>query len=105
MNEVLDKITAETICGTDINKLQSIGMTFKKAVSNNDENNDVDFITQEEYKGMVGRDKVPYGFLESGKSSEEHVMVHSGIPRKFKVTTTWTDKQGDNHSKEQIVMV
>ncbi|MHB9944121.1 hypothetical protein CF095_01720 [Clostridium botulinum] len=65
----------------------------------------VDFIIQEEYKGIVWRDKVLYEFLESSKSFEEHVMVHSSAPRKFKVTTTWTDKQGDNHSKEQIVTV
>lgn len=31
MNEALDEITVETICGTDINKLQRFGMTFKKA--------------------------------------------------------------------------
>ncbi|WP_416173597.1 DNA-3-methyladenine glycosylase family protein, partial [Clostridium perfringens] len=31
MNEALDEITVETICGTDINKLRRFGMTFKKA--------------------------------------------------------------------------
>jgi hypothetical protein len=65
----------------------------------------VDFMIPEEYKGMVWRNKVPYEFLESGKNFEEHVMVHSGTPNKFKVTTTWTDKQGIPYSKEQIVTV
>lgn len=66
---------------------------------------DVDFIIEEEYKEMVWRDKVPYEFLESGKSFEEYVMVHSGTPRKFKVTTIWKDKEGTEYSKEQIVTV
>lgn len=65
----------------------------------------VDFKIPEEYKGMVWREKVPYEFLESGKNFEEHVMVHFGTPNKFKVTTTWTDKQGIPYSKEQIVTV
>jgi len=65
----------------------------------------VDFIIPNEYKGMVWRDKVPYEFLESGKNFEEHVLVHNGTPNKFKITTTWTDKQGSPFSKEQIVTV
>lgn len=65
----------------------------------------VNFSISEEYKGMVWRDKVPYEFLESGKSFEEHVMVHNGTPDKFKVTTTWTDDKGRSYSKDQIVTV
>lgn len=65
----------------------------------------VDFMIPEENKGMVWRDKVPYEFLESGKSFEEHVMVHSGTPNKFKVTTIWLDKKGISYSKEQIVTI
>lgn len=65
----------------------------------------IDFNIPEEYKGMIWRDKVPYEFLESGKSFEEHVLVHHDTPNKFKVTTTWTDKQGNPYSKEQIVTI
>jgi hypothetical protein len=62
----------------------------------------VDFNIPEEYKVMVRREKVPYEFLESGKSFEEHVIVYSGTPSKFTVTTVWNDKQGNSYSKEQI---
>ena len=65
----------------------------------------VDFKIPEEYKGMVRRDKVPYEFLESGKNFEEHVLVYDGAPNKFKVTSTWTDKQGIHYSKDQIATV
>jgi len=65
----------------------------------------VDFSIPEEYRAMVWREKVPYEFLESGKSFEERVMVHYGNPNKFKVTTTWIDKQGSPYSKEQILSV
>lgn len=65
----------------------------------------VDFKISEECRGMIWRDKVPYEFLESGKSFEEHVIVHNGTPKKFKVITTWTDNQGVTYSKEQIVTV
>lgn len=61
----------------------------------------VDFETPPEYKGIIWRDKVPYEFLEPGKNFEEHVIVHSGTPNKFKVTTTWEDEQGINHQKNK----
>jgi hypothetical protein len=63
----------------------------------------VDFEIEEEYRGFVRRDIVPYEFLEPGKSFEEHVFVHDGTPHKFKVTATWRDKEGNPYSKEQIV--
>ncbi|PEQ96609.1 hypothetical protein CN481_00245 [Bacillus sp. AFS006103] len=65
----------------------------------------VDFEIAEEYRGYVRREMVPYEFLDPGKSFEEYVMVHSGTPNKFIVTTTWTDKQGESYSKEQIVTI
>jgi len=65
----------------------------------------VDFEIPEEYNAMVWRDKVPFEFLEAGKSFEEHVLVHYGSPDKFKITTTWTDKEGNPYSKEQIVTI
>lgn len=65
----------------------------------------VDFNIPEEYKTMIWRDKVPYEFLESGKSFEEIVLVHGGTPDKFKVITTWNNKHGDKNSKEQIVSI
>lgn len=63
----------------------------------------VDFEIPTEYENMVYKDKVPYEFLESGKSFEEHVLAHHGTPSKLKVTTRWTDEQGTSYSKEQIV--
>jgi hypothetical protein len=65
----------------------------------------VDFETPLEYRGIVWRDKVPYEFLEPGKSFEEHAIAHGGTPNKFKVTTTWEDNQGILYSKEQILSV
>lgn len=65
----------------------------------------VNFNIPEEYSEFVFKDKVPYEFLESGKSFEENVEVHFGTPDKFKVTTTWNDEQGVEYSKEQIVSI
>ncbi|MEF2097300.1 hypothetical protein V3595_22025 [Bacillus sp. CFBP9009] len=66
----------------------------------------VDFkVHEEQIKGMIRRDKVPYEFLESSKNFEEYVLVHGGTPNKFKVTTTWTNEEGVPYSKEQIVTV
>ena len=65
----------------------------------------VDFVIPEECKGVIWRSKVPYKFLESGKSFEEVVFVHSGTSDKFNVTTTWKDKEGIPYSKEQIVSI
>lgn len=65
----------------------------------------VDFNIPEEFKDMVWKDKVPYEFLEPGKNFEEHVIIHSGTPDKFKVTTTWKNKEGEDDFKEQIVSI
>lgn len=65
----------------------------------------VDFEVPKECKCMIFRDKVPYEFLEPAKGFEEHVIVHMGSSNKFKVTTTWNDKQGNAYSKEQIVTI
>lgn len=66
---------------------------------------DVDFKIPQEVNNMVFRDKVPYEFLEPGKSFEEIVIVHCGSPDKFKVTTTWNNKNGDKQNREQIVSI
>lgn len=60
----------------------------------------VDYEVPAEYKVIILRDKVPYEFLESGKSFEEHVM---NTPNKFKIITKWSNKEGMFFSKEQIV--
>lgn len=63
----------------------------------------VNFDISIENKSVIWKDKVPYEFLESGKSFEEVVTYFSGISSKFKVTTTWMDNNGKYNSKEQIV--
>ncbi|MEC0183123.1 hypothetical protein P4H61_16680 [Paenibacillus peoriae] len=65
----------------------------------------VDFEIPVEVEAVVFKDKVPYEFLEPGKSFEENIVVHMGTPRKFKVITKWEDIQGESHSKEQIVTI
>lgn len=65
----------------------------------------VDFNVPEGWKGFIHRDKVPYEFLESGKSFEEYVIVCDGMLDKCMVTTNWTDKEGNIFSKEQIVSI
>ncbi|MDU6115403.1 MAG: hypothetical protein E6649_13400 [Paeniclostridium sordellii] len=65
----------------------------------------VDFNTPEECNGMVWRQKVPYEFLDPGKSFEEIVIVHCGTPDKFQVTTTWSNKEGHEYSKKQMVSI
>lgn len=65
----------------------------------------IDFKIPEEYSGIVWKDKTPYEFLEPGKSFEEIVLVHSGTPSKFKVTTIWTDIENNPFTKEQFVSI
>lgn len=65
----------------------------------------VDFKVPEEYGKMVWKEKVPYEFLDPGKSFEEHVLVYYGTPSKFMLTTTWTDQNDTSYSKDQIVSI
>jgi hypothetical protein len=46
--------------------------------------------------------KMPFDFLEAGKSFEEHLIVHMGTADKFKIVTTWEDAAGQPHQKEQM---
>lgn len=65
----------------------------------------VDFVIPEENKAIIWRQKVPFEMLESNKNFEEVVVVHSGTPSKFKLTTTWEDEHGSHFEKEQFVSV
>jgi len=48
------------------------------------------------------RQKVPYEFLEAGKSFEEHAIVHMGTSQKFLIVTEWKNEFGENLYKEQM---
>lgn len=64
----------------------------------------VDFSTDCE-NDMIWRDKVPYEFLESGKSFEERVILYGGFPDKLVVKTVWKDKNGRVQSKDNLVSI
>jgi len=65
----------------------------------------INFICSVENRPIVMKDKVPYEFLESGKSFEEIALISMSTPAKFKITTIWNDKDGQEYSKEQIVSI
>jgi len=46
--------------------------------------------------------KMPFDFLDAGKSFDEDLIVHDGTAGKFKIITTWEDKDGNTHQKEQM---
>lgn len=47
--------------------------------------------------------KMPFEELEPNKSFEENLIVHMGSARKVRITTTWEDKDGEKHEKNQMV--
>lgn len=65
----------------------------------------VDYKIESELEGMIRRDKVPYEFLDPGKSFEEIVFVHMASPRKFNVVTSWKDSEGKTQTKTNLVSV
>lgn len=65
----------------------------------------VNFFVHPDYGDPIIKQKVPYEFLESNKSFEEHVVVVIGTPNKLKITTTWKNKEGTSYSKEQLLDV
>ncbi len=46
--------------------------------------------------------KMPFDELEPKKSFEENLIVHMGSARKFKITTSWEDKDGNKQEKVQM---
>jgi hypothetical protein len=51
---------------------------------------------------MIMGSKMPFEFLATGKSFEEHLIVHMGTADKFKIVTTWEDAAGQVRQKEQM---
>jgi hypothetical protein len=62
----------------------------------------IDFTTPKEYKIKILRRKVPFEFLESGKSFEEHAIVDMGTSDKFVIITRWENEEGTEFIKEQM---
>lgn len=65
----------------------------------------VDYKMAEDSGAIIVEPKVPYEFLEAGKSFEENILIHLGTKSKFGLITTWIDEEGQTHSKEQIVSI
>lgn len=63
---------------------------------------DVDFDEKND-TNIICRDKVPYEFLESGKSFEEIVILTFGMKDKFILKTKWKDKSGKEYEKDNII--
>lgn len=65
----------------------------------------VNFEVPSECEDMIMKDKVPYEFLEPGKSFEEIVIFYYGALEKFKIIITWENKNGEFFSKEQMLSI
>ncbi len=65
----------------------------------------VDFEIPKDAEMNVIAEKVPFEFLEPGKSFEENALVHLGTARKFMMKTTWEDERGRSYFKEQLVTI
>lgn len=46
--------------------------------------------------------KMPFDELEPKKSFEEYLIVHTGSARKFRITTSWEDADGNRQEKVQM---
>ena len=51
---------------------------------------------------IIWNSKMPFDELEPKKSFEEHLIVHNGSARKFKITTSWEDADGNRQEKIQM---
>jgi hypothetical protein len=51
----------------------------------------------------IWNSKMPFEFLDSGKSFEEQLRVHMGTAHKFFLTTVWQDASGKEFTKKQMV--
>lgn len=62
----------------------------------------VNAILEEGSEIIMVDSKMPFDELEPNKSFEEHLIVHMGSARKFKIITSWTDDQGNKQEKIQM---
>lgn len=55
-----------------------------------------------EYGIILSKDKMPFEYLNPGKSFEEHVLIYVGASPKFKIMSTWENQNGEKFTNEQI---
>lgn len=51
---------------------------------------------------ILDENKMPFDELEPGKSFEVPLITHYGSAKKFKITTSWDNKEGTHGEKEQM---
>ena len=51
---------------------------------------------------MLVKRVTPFEILEPGHNFEEHVVIHNQSKNKYKVTTSWQDKDGIDFYNEQL---
>ena len=51
---------------------------------------------------ILDESKMPFDELEPGKSFEVSLITHYGSASKFKITTSWDNKEGIHSEKEQM---
>lgn len=62
----------------------------------------VDYDIPLEYQIILVKRVTPFEILEPGQNFEEHVVIHMQSENKYKVVTTWEDKDGNEFEKEQL---
>lgn len=55
-----------------------------------------------EFGIILFKDKMPFEYLNPGKSFEEKVLIYVGASPKFKVISTWENQEGEKFSNEQL---
>ncbi|MBO5081862.1 MAG: hypothetical protein J6C06_04570 [Lachnospiraceae bacterium] len=62
----------------------------------------VDYDIPDEYQIILMKRVTPFEILEPGHNFEEHVIIHMQSENKYKVITSWQDKDGNDFNKEQL---
>lgn len=62
----------------------------------------VDYDIPDEYQIILMKRVTPFEILEPGHNFEEHVIIHMQSENKYKVITSWQDKDGNDFNNEQL---
>lgn len=62
----------------------------------------VDYDIPQEFQIILTKRVTPFEILEPGQNFEEYIIIHMNSEKKYKVITSWEDKDGNKYENEKL---
>ena len=97
-----EKKTNEALVEARIINISKGKYKIKVWNSGNADAYNVDYDIPPEFQIILTKRVTPFEILEAGQNFEEYVIIHMSSEKKYKVITSWRDKDGNNYRNEKL---